>query len=134
MQVLSDGQERSRQEYVELLSQIQVQQKQVAAEMNRMALERRDLDESRKRDSEIAPILTTLGGLLLCLLPLLLVWRLLGKNRADDSQEQSLAEMLANEIVAERPILLPSPPNRRRQSAISARGEDGADQNSELTT
>jgi hypothetical protein len=59
-------------------------------------------------DAVLAPIFNTIGFVLLCLLPLLVVWKLLS-IKADQSSGELLAEFLANELVAERPVLLPAP-------------------------
>jgi multidrug efflux pump subunit AcrA (membrane-fusion protein) len=73
--------------------------------------QRQVLADERHRESILGPLLTTLGTLLVCALPLVLCWFLLHGLR-QGGQEADLSQLLVEEIVADQPTLLPAPPHR----------------------
>ena len=106
LQSVSSDQLQSRKEYTDLLQQIQSQQASLADSANSLAEERRDIARAQRRDSIFAPIFATVGAILACLLPLLIVWRLLTIAETSQGTEVDLTELLANELVTDRPLLL----------------------------
>ena len=108
LQSVSGDQLESRQEYTELLRQIQTQQNVLAANATALADERRRIEQARRRDSVLAPICTTIGAALVCLLPLLVTWRLLAFPDVSQATDADLTELLANELASDRPVLLPA--------------------------
>ena len=54
----------------------------------------------------IAAAITNIGLLLACLLPLVLCWYLLTR-RVEPADDQAVAEVLLEDLVADRPLLLP---------------------------
>jgi hypothetical protein len=77
-------------------------------------VERHVLADERHRESILGPLISKLGTLLVCALPLVLCWFLLHGLR-QGGQEADVSELLIEEIVAEQPTLLPTP---RRPDAI----------------
>ena len=70
--------------------------------------QRQALAQERDRDSILGPVITTLGTLLVCALPLVLCWHLLhGLRHGDEVTE--INQLLVEEIVSDEPILLPPP-------------------------
>ncbi len=71
--------------------------------------EHQTLAAERNRESILGPLITSIGALAVCALPLILCWFLLNGLRKGSGQEADLSQLLVEEIVAERPILLPPP-------------------------
>jgi hypothetical protein len=57
-------------------------------------------------DPIIAAAITNAGLLLACLLPLILCWYLLHRP-VEPADDQAVAEVLLDDLVADRPLLLP---------------------------
>ncbi len=100
--------EKSRQDLVAL-------QKDLSQERSSVDQERRDLAEERHRESILAPVLTSIGFLLVTALPLVLCWYLLHTLRDAPVDETSVTQLLVQDLVADQPVLLPppAPPARR---------------------
>ncbi|MEZ5945092.1 MAG: hypothetical protein R3C18_27205 [Planctomycetaceae bacterium] len=67
--------------------------------------ERRDLAAKRRLDPIVAAAIANIGLLLACLLPLVLCWYLLTR-RVEPADDQAVAEVLLEDLVADRPLLL----------------------------
>jgi len=97
--------------------------------------ERQQIAAQRHRDPIIAGVLTTLGVVLACLVPLGLAIYLLRAVRNEGPADTELAELLTEELVAERPVLLPpqaadhcmldGPQADRPRLTVEAEGESG---------
>ncbi|MHB8863094.1 MAG: hypothetical protein ACYC6N_11860 [Pirellulaceae bacterium] len=86
--------------------------------------ERRELADQRHRESLPAPVLTNLGMLLVTALPLALCWYLLHALKNAPTDEAAVTQLLVQDLVADRPILLPSlfnPQPKARPPRASAR-------------
>ena len=70
--------------------------------------ERRQLASQRQRDPIIAAAILDAGMILACLLPLVLAWYVL-RNLQQEPADAALGELLVQELVADEPLLLPSP-------------------------
>jgi hypothetical protein len=98
---LAEAQAVAREELVAMQRDVQIQR-------NELEAERRALADERHRESLLAPVLSTLGLLLVGSLPLVLCWYLLHCLRGD-SQDEAVAEVLTLELTADEPLLLPPP-------------------------
>jgi len=80
--------------------------------------ERRDLANQHRHESLLAPIVGTIGGVLVCLLPLLVCLRLF-RTLGDESTDAGMVELLMDETLALPPPSTPEdhhpllPPSRR---------------------
>lgn len=66
------------------------------------------LADERHRESILGPLITTIGTLLVCALPLVLCWFLLHGLRKG-GEEADISQLLVEEIVSDQPTLLPLP-------------------------
>ena len=93
----------SRKEMVAMESDLQEQRSQLDAERRAIAAE-------RVRESLVAPVVSSVGLLLVAALPLVLCWYLLHGLRTPD---EDVSEVLIQNLVSEQ-IALPPPPDRQR--------------------
>jgi hypothetical protein len=100
--------EKSRQAVVELEKDLQVQRGQLEEERKSMSQERKSLADERHRESLLAPVINSLGLLLVAAAPLALAAYLLHglRNHNDD---EAVSEVLIHELAASESPLLPSP-------------------------
>ena len=93
----------SRKEMVAMESDLQEQRTQLDAE-------RRSIANERHRESLLAPVVSSVGLMLVAVLPLVLCWYLLhGLRTPNEDINEVLIETLVNEQLA-----LPTPPDRQR--------------------
>ena len=93
--------EKSRQDLVGLHKDLEHQRTTIDQE-------RRNLADERYRESLLAPVLTSIGLLLVTALPLVLCWYLLQTLKNSPTDEAAVTQLLVQDLVADRPILLPS--------------------------
>ena len=102
--VTADAQ--ARHETLSLQRELQAEQAAIGQQRDELEQERRQIADQRHRDPLLAAVLTDLGLLLACLLPLVLCGYLIhGLRREPDDLE--LAELLTVELVSDSPLLLP---------------------------
>ncbi|QDU74666.1 hypothetical protein Pan97_16780 [Bremerella volcania] len=109
---LVEADAQARQEMVVLQREIQAERTEVGRQRDLLEGERRDLAAKRRLDPIIAAAITNIGFLLACLLPLVLCWYLLGR-RVEPANDQAIAEVLLEDLVTDRPLLLPPSDNVR---------------------
>ena len=109
---LVEADAQARQEMVALQREVQVERTEVGRQRDLLESERRDLAAKRHLDPVIAAAITNIGLLLACLLPLVLCWYLLGR-RVEPADDQAVAEVLLEDLVTDRPLLLPRSENVR---------------------
>lgn len=103
---LVEADAKARQEMVALQREVQAERTEVDRQRDLLEGERRDLAANRHVDPIIAAAITNIGLLLACLLPLVLCWYLL-QRRVDAVDNQVVAEVFLEDLVADRPLLLP---------------------------
>ena len=103
---LVEADAKARQEMVALQREVQAERNEVGRQRDLMEGERRDLADKRRLDPIIAAAITNVGLLLACLLPLVLCWYLL-QRRVEPADDQVVAEVLLEDLVTDRPLLLP---------------------------
>jgi len=103
---LVEADAKARQEMVALQREVQAERNEVGRQRDLLEGERRDLAAKRRFDPIIAAAITNIGMLLACLLPLVLCWYLLGR-RVEPADDQAVAEVLLEDLVTDRPLLLP---------------------------
>jgi hypothetical protein len=95
---LVEGQADANQHWQTMQQNIHQQQDQLEAE-------RRQQADSRQRDSLLAPVLWSLGVLLVCCLPLLLCWQLL-TGLAKETHEATITQLLLDEMTCPSGIMI----------------------------
>jgi hypothetical protein len=113
--VEADGQ--SRTELVALQRDLQVQQAEVARQRDALEAERRQQAEKRQTESMLAPVIESLGGVLVCALLIAFCCYLARGLRNESDANPELNELLVMDLVSEQPMLLPH---------FSTQGVDGA--------
>ena len=103
---LVEADAQARQEMVTLQREVQAERNEVGRQRDVLEGERRELAAKRRLDPIVAAAITNVGLLLACLLPLVLCWYLL-TCRVEPADDQAVAEVLLEDLVADRPLLLP---------------------------
>jgi hypothetical protein len=103
---LVEADARTREEMVSLQRDVQAESAEVGRQRDMLERERRDLAARRYLDPIIAAAVTHTGLLLACLLPLVICWYLLHR-RIEPADDQAVAEVLLEDLVTDRPLLLP---------------------------
>ena len=109
---LVEADAEARQEMVTLQREVQAERSEVSRQRDLLEGERRELAIQRRLDPIIAAAITNVGLLLVCLLPLVLCWYLL-HSRVEPADDQAVAEVLLEDLVTNRPLLLPRSDNVR---------------------
>ena len=108
-QRLVEADSRARQEVIAAQKDLAQQQAGLAEQHDALEAERRTMAQQRNRESLLVPVISTLGLLLLCCLPLGLAWYLLHAWHREAQDDIVLGQLLIEELVSPRPVLLPGP-------------------------
>lgn len=103
---LVEADARAREAMVALQREVQSERAEVGRQRDLLEVERRELAATRRLDPIIAAAITDIGLLLACLLPLVLCWYLLHR-RIEPADDRAVTEVLLEDLVADRPLLLP---------------------------
>ena len=117
---LVEADAKAREEMVALQHEMQTERVEIGRQRDLLEDERRDLATKRHLNPIIAAAITNIGLLLACLLPIVLCWYLLHR-RVEPAEDQAVAEVLLEDLVANRPLLLPRVETNR---AIGGRDDD----------
>jgi hypothetical protein len=97
---------KAREEMVALHRDVQVERTEIGRQRDSLEDERKLIASQRHRDPVIAAAITNIGLLLACLLPLILCWYLL-RRPLEPADDAAVAEVLLQDLVSDRPLLLP---------------------------
>lgn len=122
---LVESENEARQELTSLQRDIQGQQSDTSRQRDQLEIDRKQLAGERYRESLLAPILSHVGLLVVCALPLVLAGYLLHVWRSESQDDIAIGELLIEELVSEQPQLLP------RSSTAPALGHRSQDRRSE---
>jgi hypothetical protein len=103
---LVEADAKARGEMVALQREVQAERAEVGHQRDLLEDERRDLAARRYLDPIIAAAVAHIGLLLACLLPLVVCWYLLHRA-GEPADDQAVAEVLLEDLVTDRPLLLP---------------------------
>ncbi|HPM84261.1 MAG TPA: hypothetical protein PLF81_26335 [Candidatus Anammoximicrobium sp.] len=104
---LVDADAQARQQLAELQRELRSDQAEVGRQRDALESERRTIASERRWDSILGTSIYAGAGILACLLPLLLCGWLLHATRDKQGTDEALAELLVEELVTDRPLLLP---------------------------
>jgi hypothetical protein len=110
---LVEADAQARQDFVAMNRDAQTERTEIGRQRDALEEERRNLAARRWRDPIIAATITNLGLLAACLLPLVLCWYLL-RRPVEPADDQVVAEVLLEDLVARHPLLLL--PNNQREA------------------
>ncbi|REJ92498.1 MAG: hypothetical protein DWQ35_12095 [Planctomycetota bacterium] len=124
---LVEADAQSRKEMVAL-------QREVGQQRDALEEKRRETAAKRRMDPIIATAITQFGLLLACLLPLALCWHLL-RRPVEPADDTAVAELLLEDLVTDRPLLLPAARHHRtlgHQAAVGKRNPDDVGDSDDL--
>ena len=104
--LLVEADAKARQEIFALHREIQTERFEVGRQRDSLEDERRAIASQRHLAPIIAAAITNIGMLLVCLLPLILCWYLLHRP-TEPADDRAVAEILLEDLVASKPLLLP---------------------------
>ena len=110
---LVEAEAKARADMTALQRDLQQSQTEVGRQRDQLEAERRQIAAERYWDGIIGNSITAAATLLACILPLLLCWAVLRRPCQDQEADVALAEFLTQELVSERPTLLPESQPRR---------------------
>ncbi|MCA9177994.1 MAG: hypothetical protein KDB14_26200 [Planctomycetales bacterium] len=114
---LVEADAQSRKEIATLHREMHAERVEVGRQRDVLDRERQDLAAQRRWDSLVAAALYDMGWLLGCLLPVAVCWLLLSR-REEPADDQAVARLLLDDVIAEHPILLPR--RKRQRIGLSA--------------
>ena len=100
---------QARQEMANLQHDFQADQHEVGKQRDVLEQERRQIAEQRFRDQAVSGAITTVGLLLVAALPLAVAIYMLRAVRHTEASDATLTEVLVDELLADKPRLLPRP-------------------------
>jgi len=124
---LVEADAEARKELTELQRDLRSDQSTVGQQRDALEAERRQIAADRRWDSTVGPAITGAAVLLACLLPLILCVMLLRGLRNPEEAHEALSAILVEELVAERPRLLPRPSQRSALEAPQSHLLEGDD-------
>jgi hypothetical protein len=104
---LVEADAQARQQLAELQRELRSDQAEVGRQRDALESERRAIASERRWDTVVGTSIYASAGILACLLPLLLCGWLLHTTRDKQGTDEALAELLVEELVTDRPLLLP---------------------------
>ena len=108
-QQLVEQDAQARTEILAAQQNLQTQHSDLSQQRDDLEHERRRIAAQRRSESLLAPILLTLGTLLLCLLPVGVAGYALYLSRCSVPEMADVGQILIEELVSESPRLLPPP-------------------------
>jgi hypothetical protein len=105
---LVEAENESRRELIGLPRDLQDQQAEVNSQRDALEVERQTIVHQRHRESLLAPVISSVGLLMVCALPLVLAWYLLQVLRSENDDDVAIGELLVQELTSDHPRLLQS--------------------------
>jgi len=102
---LVEADAQTREEMVTLQREMQSERLVIGQQRDALEDERRGFAASRRLDPIIATAIGNVGLLVACLAPLILGWYLL-RSLVEPADDQAISELLLDDLVATKPILL----------------------------
>ena len=108
---LIEADSQSREELIDLQHNLQAEQSRIGGLRDDLENERREVAAQRLTESRLGPIVKSCVAAAVCLVTIGFCWYLLYGLRHDDA-DQTLSELLVEELASDKPSLLPrfSPP------------------------
>lgn len=110
---LVEAENESRKELIGLQRDLQDQQAEVNGQRDALESERQTIVKQRHRESLLAPVISNVGLLLVCALPLVLAWYLLHGFRSEKDDEVAIGDLLVFRNIGLRPLSFPTTKGRK---------------------
>lgn len=104
---LVEADAKARNECTALQRDLRADQAEVGHQRDVLETERRQIAAERRWESILGPAITGAAILLACLLPLLLCFAVIRSLRTPEHAEEAFSSLLVQELVSDRPLLLP---------------------------
>ena len=122
---LVEADAQARQEMAELHNTLGDEQREIGRQRDQLEQERQQIAEQRQRDPLLAAAITTTGLTLASLLPLLLAGLVIWRLRDAGQEQDTLSQLLVEELVAQQPRLLrPARPTDEHPPRLAAMEQD----------
>jgi hypothetical protein len=105
---LVEADAKARQELTTLQRDLRSDQAEIGCQRDKMEAERREIAANRFRDPIVAAVITDIGIVLACLLPLAVCVYVLWSARRAGESDSAVVELLVEELAASEPTLLPN--------------------------
>jgi len=105
---LIEADAKARKEMIALQRDLQEERTEIGQQRDLLEVERRELAGRRHREPIIATAISRIGLLIVAVLPLLVCWFLL-RRPVEPADDHAVAEILLEDLVTDRPLLLPTP-------------------------
>jgi hypothetical protein len=129
---LVEADAQNRGELVAMQRELQDEQTEIGRQRDPLETERRELATIRTRESLLVPVISHIGLLMLCCLPLLLAWYVLHGMRDGADDDAAMGELLVHDFVSDQPVLLPPsitrPPSLTHDRCASLPTDEDGDQ------
>ena len=106
---LVEADAQARKELTEMQHDLQAEQAEVGEQRDQLETERKEIAGQRRTESMLGPILKGCAAAAVIAVTIGYCWSLLFSLRRHDDADQILGELLVDELLSEKPVLLPPP-------------------------
>ena len=106
---LVEADAEARKELTTMQHDLQSQQAEVGEQRDQLEAERKEIAGQRRTESMLGPILKGCAAAAVCVVTIGYCWSLLFSLKRHDDADQVLGELLVDELLSEKPVLLPPP-------------------------
>ena len=106
---LVEADAQARKELTTMQHDLQSQQAEVGEQRDQLEAERKEIAGQRRTESMLGPILKGCAAAAVCVVTIGYCWSLLFSLKRHDDADQVLGELLVDELLSEKPVLLPPP-------------------------
>ena len=106
---LVEADAEARRELTEMQHDLQAEQAEVGEQRDQLEAERKEIAGQRRTESMLGPILKGCAAAAVIAVTIGYCWSLLFSLRRQDDADQILGELLVDELLSDKPALLPPP-------------------------
>jgi hypothetical protein len=106
---LVEADAQARKEMTEMQHDLQAEQAEIGEQRDQLETERKEIAGQRRTESMLGPILKGCAAAAVCVVVVGYCWSLLFSLRRQDDADQMLGELLVDELLSEKSVLLPPP-------------------------
>ena len=106
---LVEADAQARKELTEMQHDLQAEQAEIGEQRDQLESERKEIAGQRRTESMLGPILKGCAAAAVIAVTIGRCWSLLFSLRRQDDADQILGELLVDELLSEKPVLLPPP-------------------------
>ena len=122
---LVEADAEARKELTTMQHDLQSQQAEVGEQRDQLETERKEIAGQRRTESMLGPILKGCAAAAVCVVTIGYCWCLLFGLRHRDESDETLGELLVDELLSEKPVLLPPPGARAIKHTVLPKESQG---------